>query len=213
MLSAAASLLVLTLCLAAPVQKPVPPSPQLSYYSVAPWFEYHRRYNSIGQVDFRNLQLNIFDAKGKVRVQAKLKDGIYETSGMPRDWVALNGISYFDFQSGKPRYALVGFLWTWTGADASSYGGVQLFTIQNGWLTVAQQIFFTARHAGAGAIFDSATGVLLVNSSHYLQVDAHCCPSRQDVIRYVWSGHDFREAGVKTYPVAPPPGLRIRKPK
>ena len=212
MLSAAASLLLLTFCLAAPAQKLAPPEPELSYYSVSPAFEYHHRYNSIGQVDFRNLELNIFDAKGKVRVQAKLKDGVYETSGMPRDWVALNGVSFFDFQAGKPRYALVSFLWTWTGADASSYGGVQLFTIQNGFLTVVQQIFFTARHAGAGAIFDSATGVLLVSSSHYLQVDAHCCPSRQDVIRYAWSGHDFRQAGVKTYPVAAPPNLRIRKP-
>ena len=77
---------------------------------------------------------------------------------------------------------------------------------------MVQQIFYTARHAGAGVIFDSATGVLLVSSSHYLQVDAHCCPSRQDVIRYAWSGHDFRQAGVKTYPVAAPPNLRIRKP-
>lgn len=213
MLGAPAALLIMFLCLAAPAQKIAPPEPDLSYYSVSPSFEYHHRYNSIGQVDFRNLELNIFDAKGKVRVQAKLKDGVYETSGMPRDWVALNGISYFDFQAGKPRYAVVSFLWTWTGADASSYGGVQLFTIQNGFLTVVQQLFFTARHAGAGAIFDSATGVLLVSSSHYLQVDAHCCPSRQDVIRYVWSGHDFRQAGVKTYPVAGPPNLRIRKPR
>jgi hypothetical protein len=213
MLSPAASLLCLTLLLAEPAQKLTPPEPQLSYYSVTPSFEYHHRYNSIGEVDFRNLELNIFDAKGKVRVQAKLKNGIYETSGMPRDWVALNGVSYFDFQDGKPRYALVSFLWTWTGADASSYGGVQVFTIQNGWLTVVQQVFFTARHAGAGAIFDSATGVLLVSSSHYVQVDARCCPSHQDVIRYVWAGHDFRQAGVKTYPVAPPAGLRIQKPK
>jgi len=180
---------------------------------VSPNFEYHRRVNSVAAVDFRNLELNIFDAQGKVRVKAKLKDGVYESSGMPRDWVAANNISYFDFQTGKPRFALVSFLWTATGADASSYGGVQLFTVQNGWLTVVQQIFFTARHAGAGAVFDPATGALFVNSSHYVHVDPHCCPSQQDVIRYAWSGHDFRQVDVKTFPVAAPPNLRIQKPK
>lgn len=213
MLSAAASLLVVLLCLAAPAQKNVSPEPELAYYSVSPNFEYHHRFDSIGAVDFRNLELNIFDAKGKVRVDAKLKNGIYETNGMPRDWVAVNSISYFNFQAGKPRFAVVSFLWTWTGADASSYGGVQLFTIQNGWLTVVQQIFFTARHAGAGATFDPATGTLFVNSSHYMQVDAHCCPSRQDVIRYAWSGHEFRQVEIKTFPVAAPPNLRIQIPR
>jgi hypothetical protein len=212
MLSVATSLLLLV-TLVAPAQKTVSPEPELAYYSVSPAFEYHRRFDSVSAVDFRNLELNIFDAKGKVRVTAKLKDGVYETAGMPRDWVAVNSISYFDFQAGKPRYALVSFLWTWTGADAASYGGVQLFTIQNGWLAVVQQIFFTARHAGAGATFDPATGALFVNSSHYLQVDAHCCPSRQDVIRYVWSGHDFRQVDLKTFPVAAPPKLRIQTPR
>lgn len=212
MLSVATSLLLLV-TLVAPAQKTVSPEPELAYYSVSPAFEYHRRFDSVSAVDFRNLELNIFDAKGKVRVTAKLKDGVYETAGMPRNWVAVNSISYFDFQAGKPRYALVSFLWTWTGADAASYGGVQLFTIQNGWLAVVQQIFFTARHAGAGATFDPATGALFVNSSHYLQVDAHCCPSRQDVIRYVWSGHDFRQVDLKTFPVAAPPNLRIQTPR
>ena len=211
MLSLATSLLLLVTL--APAQKNVSPEPELAYYSVSPAFEYHRRFDSVSAVDFRNLELNIFDAKGKVRVDAKLKNGIYESSGMPKDWVAINSISYFDFQGGKPRYALVSFLWTWTGANAASYGGVQLFTIQNGWLTVVQQIFFSARHAGAGATFDPATGALFVNSSHYLQVDAHCCPSRQDVIRYAWSGHDFRQVEVKTFPVAAPPNLRIQAPK
>ena len=213
MTSAAASLIAALLCLAAPAQKTVSPEPELAYYSVSPAFEYHHRFDSVSAVDFRNLELNIFDAKGKVRMDAKLKNGIYETSGMPRDWVAINSISYFDFQAGKPRYALVSFLWTWTGADAASYGGVQLFTIQNGWLMVVQQIFFIARHAGAGATFDPATAALFVNSSHYLQVDAHCCPSRQDVIRYAWSGHDFRQVDMKTFPVAAPPNLRIQTPK
>jgi hypothetical protein len=213
MLSAATSLLVLLAMLAAPAQKTVAPEPELAYYSVSPTFEYHHRFDSVTAVDFRNLELNIFDAKGKVRVTAKLKNGIYETSGMPRDWVAINSISYFDFQAGKPRYALVSFLWTWTGADAASYGGVQLFTIQNGWLMVVQQIFYTARHASAGATFDPATGALFVNSSHYLQVDAHCCPSRQDVIRYAWSGHDFRQVDLKTFPVVSPPNLRIQTPR
>jgi hypothetical protein len=148
-----------------------------------------------------------------VRVRAKLKNGVYESSGMPRDWVAINDISYFDFEQGKPRFALVSFLWTWTGADASSYGGLQLFTIKNGWLTVVQQIFFTAHHAGAGAIFDAATGALFVRSTHYLREDPHCCPSRQDVIRYAWAGHDFRQAEVKTFPVAAPANLRIQTPK
>jgi len=210
MLSAAGSLLVLLLWLAAPAQKP--PEPELAYYSVSPAFEYHHHFESISAVDFRNLELNIFDDKGRVRVKAKLKDGIYETAGMPRDWVAINSISYFDFQAGKPRFALVSFLWTWTGADASSYGGVQLFSIQNGWLTVVQQIFFTARHAGGGAVFDPNTGALFVNSSHYLPVDAHCCPSQQDVIRYAWSGHEFRQVQMKTFPVAAPSKLRIQKP-
>ncbi len=213
MLSATTSLLVMLAIFAAPAQKTVSPEPELAYYSVSPAFEYHHRFDSVGAVDFRNLELNIFDSKGKVRVDAKLKNGLYETSGMPRNWVAINSISYFDFQAGKPRYALLSFLWTWTGADAASYGGVQLFTIQNGWLTVVQQIFFIARHAGAGATFDPATGALFVNSSHYLQVDAHCCPSRQDVIRYAWSGHDFRQVDLKTFPVAAPPNLRIHAPK
>lgn len=212
MLSVAVFLLAMPLGLWAP-QKSVSPEPELSYYSVSPAFEYHHRFNSVSAVDFRNLRLNIFDNQGKVRVRAQLKNGVYETSGMPRDWVAINNVAYFDFRVGKPRYALVSFLWTWTGADASSYGGVQLFTVQNGWLTVVQQIFFTARHAGAGAVFDAATGALFVNSSHYLQVDAHCCPSRQDVIRYAWSGHDFRQMEVKTVPVSPPPGLRIERRK
>lgn len=211
---AAASLLaVLCLSLLAAAQKPASPEPELSYYSVSPAFEYHQRLDSLGAADFLNLEFNIFDNKGKVRVRAKLKNGVYETSGMPRDWVAVNDISYFDFEQGKPRFALVSFLWTWTGADASSYGGVQLFTIKNGWLTVVQQIFFTAQHAGAGAIFDAASGTLFVRSTHYLREDPHCCPSRQDVIRYAWGGHDFRQAEVRTFPVAAPANLRIQTPR
>ena len=212
MLRAAASLLAVLVSLPAPAQTIAPPEPELSYYSVSPSFEYHHHFDSVSAVDFRNLALNIFDAKGKVRVDAKLKNGIYQTSGLPRDWVAVNSIFYFDFQAGKPQFALVSFLWTWTGADAASYGGVQLFTIQNGWLTVVQQIFYTARHAGAGATFDPATGALFVNSSHYMQVDAHCCPSRQDVVRYAWTGHEFRQVAMKTFPVGSPSKLRIQTP-
>jgi len=120
---------------------------------------------------------------------------------------------YFGFGTpGKPQFALLSFLWTWTGADAASYGGVQLFTIQNGWLTVVQQIFYTARHAGAGATFDPATGALFVNSSRYTQLDAHCCPSQQDVIRYAWTGHEFRQVAMKTFPLPQPGKLRIQKP-
>ncbi len=211
--SASASLLAVFVCLLAPAQKTAAPEPELSYYSASPGFEYHQRVSSVGAVDFRNLEFNIFDSKGKVRVRAKLKNGVYESSGLPRDWVAINNVSYFDFEAGQPRFALVSFLWTRTGADASSYGGVQLFTMKNGWLTVVQQIFFTAQHAGAGAIFDAASGSLFVRSTHYQQADAHCCPSRQDVIRYAWAGHDFRQAEVKTFPVAAPTDLQIQTPK
>ena len=173
-----------------------------SYYSVEPAFEYSRLTGALTDHDFRNIELNIFDQQGRVQLKAKLKNGIFEDSGLPKNWVAINGISYFGFEEQKPRFALVSFLWVSTGADASSHGGVQLFMVQNKWLTVVQQVLFTTKHFGAGAIFDPATRTLLINSSHYTRIDPHCCPSQQDVVRFDWRDHNFVQSGSKILPVA-----------
>jgi hypothetical protein len=189
-----------------------PPGPESSpsYYAVDPAFEYSNSAEILLDVDFRNMELNIFGPDGHVRVRAKLKNGIFGSTGKTKDWIAVNGISYFDFGDQKPRFALVSFLWDSTGARADSHGGVQLFTIENKWLTVVQQILFSTKHFGAGAIFDSATRTLLINSSHHTRLDPHCCPSQQDVVRFDWKGNKFAQAASKTLPVARPGNLQIR---
>src|SRR5207237_10555962 len=132
------------------------------YYSITPAFEYTHSVDSLSKVDFRNFDPIIFDQSGHIALKAKLKDGLLERSGSAGDSLALQGVQYLNFLDHRPRFALVDFLWVRTGADASSHHVVQLLTVDNHRLKVIQQIVGVAQHPGPAAIFNAATGTLLI---------------------------------------------------
>jgi hypothetical protein len=185
-----------------------------SWQVVHPNYRYPQAVASVRDVDFRNLAFHFFGNRGQVVYSASLKNGLWrQKEAVPFDWVALTGLSYFDFsagpsplgEGGEPRFALAAYTWVSVGGSSTDTGVVQLYHVDRTGLVVVQQIQFDAQSAGAGATFDPGSRTLTLRAAHYGPRDARCCPSAQDVVTFRWTGRDFREAEVRTVPIEKPP--------
>lgn len=169
-----------------------------------PNYRYKQSVRSIRDPDFRNMTVRFFGPAGKIEYSFALLNGLLQQEDNNfHDWVSLVGLNYFEFTNGEPSYALANYEWVSCGASCSGYGYVQLYELEADNVTVRQQISFIAKTPEAGAFFDPATRTLTVTANHYAARDAHCCPSKQDIITFRWSGYDFKKATIRTVPYVP----------
>src|SRR6185437_1085155 len=180
-----------------------------SFFSVYPRYEYKQPVHEISEVDFRNLVVPFFKKNGKCcDYSAKLANGhSFVREALQSNDVVLLSVDYFEFSlpeqpvkqhAGAAQFAIVTYGWESTGASASGYGAVNLYKILNERRVLIQQVNFVGQTPGTGAYFDPSTRNLTVIASRYDARDAHCCPSKQDIITFRWTGRFFREASIRT---------------
>ena len=152
-----------------------------------PRYVYKQTMKSLRTVDFRNFQIHVFDARKSILI-AKLRNGKYESnwaSAHGSDWLRLNSV---DFLGNHSEFGVVSLSWVTTGASASAFGLVQVFTLREGHPVVVQQILFNARGCGTSASIRKNVGGLTVRGVHGWE---HCCPNTLDVLTFSWTGSSF----------------------
>jgi hypothetical protein len=146
------------------------------------------------KIDFRNFELVLFDYHGKNPHQIPLRNGEYEKKELPDavggQSVSMGKTQYIDALNGEPQYALldIGDV-RWAGSSTNT-GILQLVHLEDGHLTVVQQISYDLQAPGTGVKFNPRTGILLItgrSDDH----SAHCCPENVDVVAFKWTGKSF----------------------
>jgi hypothetical protein len=167
----------------------------------SPSYAYPSNYQSIRQVDFRNLTLNIFFEKAN-RLRYRLKNGRCETDDHPgQTSVELRSIHNLSSEKGGRQHALVLYFIDSVGGSSSQDGVAQVFELSDEHLRVTQQIEWDLRFGGPWGpfdTFDEKTMTFLVRTAHYLPGDAHCCLSAIDVVRLSWNGRRFVQTEMRT---------------
>jgi hypothetical protein len=172
-----------------------PPSFRVTF----PRYQYEGSFASVRDVDFRNLTLHVFRERGGVEFSASLKNGSFEARTDTYDSVKLDSVTYFRTKRSDLEKALVVFTWTSVGGSASVYRYIQIFEVLSGRLTISQQIEFIAYRRDVR--FDVAELLLVIEATHYTGRDAHCCPSRLDIVRFRWTGRRFGRQSITTIPI------------
>jgi hypothetical protein len=149
-----------------------PPTFDVTY----PNYSYARRAASIKDIDFRNVNLIIFDEAGKPELAAKLRKGKFEQNHRSggHEWVRIASVKYFGSPTNGDQRALVSIDGVSAGGSSSSYGVLQVFGIVDEHPFVTQQIEYNRRGEGTGSLFDSQKGILRIEGVHGWE---HCCPT------------------------------------
>lgn len=179
-----------------------------SFFVVFPRYSYQRPLHELSQVDFKNITVLFFKPNGQCCVySARLTNGrSFLRNTIEADDVALLGVNYFDFaaaehpptHAGVPKFAVATYGWVTAGGSVSGYGAVNLYTVTDNRLVLQEQINFVAETPGTGAFFDPTTRTVTVNASHYDNDDAHCCPSKIDIISFRWARRLFQKSSIRT---------------
>ena len=165
---------------------------------VAPDHVYPTTTESLRSLDFHNLQFRIFDEHGKSMLVAKLRNGKSEskwTLENGSNWLRLDWVRFVDEES---PLAFASLSWVTTGASASDFGVVQVFTLREGHPVVVQQILFNTRGCGASAALSFHPLLLTIKGVHGWE---HCCPNTLDVIKFAWAGGSFQRTSHHPVPM------------
>jgi len=164
-------------------------------------YRYPSSYDSMKDIDFRNLIAHIFDDQGKPEFTARLRNGSFERklkSGL--DSVSLDAVHQLPAMRPNTEYELV--LLTWFSARGSSdtSGIAQVFELRDHFLTIKQQIDWDEHFVPDGpyVLFDEQSRTLTFRAAHYLPGDSHCCVSAADVVALRWNGIHFGRMAVRT---------------
>jgi hypothetical protein len=153
---------------------------------------------SLRHLDFRNFQFHIFDEDGTSELTAKLRNGIYESK-----WTVQNGanwlrLDWVRFVGEDSEFAIVSLSWVTTGASASDFGVVQVFTLREGHPVVLQLILFNTRGCGASSAFSTRFLLLTIKGVHGWE---HCCPKTLDVMKFRWADGSFQRKSYHSVPL------------
>jgi hypothetical protein len=160
-----------------------------------PDYVYRSTIDSLTRLDFRNLSLHIFNARGESTLAAQLRNGRYDSKEHDRkgrfghgyDWLRLDWVRFLGENS---DFAVISFSWVTAGASASDFGVVQVFTLRQGHPVVVQQLLFNTRGCGASAHFSTRLSHLTIKGVHGWD---HCCPRTLDVIKFRWADGSFHQ--------------------
>lgn len=178
-------------------------TPVLSYDDISyPKYRYAENVSSLHKVDFKNLKVFWF-AGEEPDSGAKLRNGAYQRKSRDKSYqkVNLDLVEFLDRPESSGQYAVID-LESWDcGGSCTVVGRVQVFDLQAGHPTVAQEIEYDRHALGTGVQFDPRTQVLtIVGRSN--DDTANCCPKNLDVMRFDWDGKKFVFRSAETEPVA-----------
>ena len=172
-----------------------------TFHVVSPRYVYPGSWQGIGEVDFSNSTLRVFNERGKPEFRFKLRNGRFEKrEATYYVSVAFESVHYLDSHDTNPQCALVLFDLFEAAGSSSRSGIAQVIELANNRLQITQQIDWD-EHFQAGSpyvSFDGRTKRLTIRSAHYLPGDAHCCVSAMDVVTFRWNGTRFLQKSFRT---------------
>jgi hypothetical protein len=165
-------------------------------------YAYPSSYQSIRDVDFKNLTVTFWKNKNGRPQLFHLRDGKCQIDFHPgQTSISLAGIHYLNSAEMGTEYALVLYEEDDVGGSSNQEGFAQVLEIADKRLRVAQQIDWDLHYGGPyGPLdtFNEKTNTLTIRSSHYRPGDAHCCVSAFDVVTFRWDGRRFLQISVRT---------------
>lgn len=162
---------------------------------------YPGSYDSLKDVDFRNLTAHIFYNQGKSELIATLRKGSFERKlKFSYDSVTVDAVHELPRNSSGTERALVLFTWFASGGSSSTEGVAQVFELRDHRLTITQQLDWDEHFQTSEpyASFESSSNTLTVRAAHYLPGDSHCCVSAMDVVTLRLNKARFAKRSVLT---------------
>ena len=178
----------------------------LNFSNIAARFTYRGSYPDIRQVDFKNLEIQFFGKEGRSVRAAQLKNGSFKHSEMDgktflgAEELTLESVHYLTPPGVEPGLAVV-LLKDFSVSGSSSQDEIaQVFEVSRRRLRVEQELQSDEHFSDSfpAHSFDESTKTLVMETTHYLQGDAHCCVSAKDVITLRWTGTRFEQASLQT---------------
>jgi len=171
--------------------------PSVQATSIAYRYASPRDLRSIRDVNFGNLRIVIFDAKGRPAAQFPLRNGRLERARkIGGEEVDIGRAHYFkDPQNGTER-ALVDLGWTSVGGSSGTTGILLVFEVRDGRLSIIQQINYDMHAPGTLYKFYPGTRVLIV-LGRTADDSPHCCPKSLDEVTFGWNGKEFQAQSVQ----------------
>jgi hypothetical protein len=174
----------------------VPYEPSPSFHSDEMNYAYPGKFSSLRNIDFRNF--NIRQYEKNVRLTA----GKYEK----RDRLGYESLEFDEVHyllsdpSSNAEYVLLLLFHDAASGSSNQEAIAQVLELSNGRLRLVQEIEVDV-HFGRPQpthSFAEATGVLVMNSTHYRPGDAHCCISAMDALTFKWNGRRFVQTAIET---------------
>ena len=156
---------------------------------------YPGQFSSFDEIDFRNFTMHTFDDKQRHLTCGRLHGGLWsadEEGG--HESLAFNRAYPLPSGDGGVQFMLVLIEESAVFGSSDSTDYAQIWRLSNGKLAIVQQIDSNTHFElnGQYTTFDRPANFLTTRSSHYLDLDAHCCISAYDELTFSWTGQDFR---------------------
>jgi hypothetical protein len=156
---------------------------------------YEDEFDSIRQVDFKNLIVHVFDDSGKVSLKARLKKGKYShEEPLDFQYVWFRSVHYLDSNGKEPGRAIVKFGYQGTAVSSCNSVMIQVFELRGKRLFLTQNIDFGEQDE-SDTRFDWKRNTLQIVAIH------PCDPwSFKLAIGFRWDGAKFRKVSLKEIP-------------
>jgi hypothetical protein len=152
---------------------------------------------SIREVDFKNLQVVIFDANAHPWQQFRLRKGDWQRdTGLVFDEVSVGGIYYFKGPHDTTERALLELYWFSAAGSSSQMGILLVFEVRGGDLFATQQITYDQHAPGTLDRFYPDGRVLIV-LGRTADDSPHCCPISLTEVTFEWNGKEFQIRSVQ----------------
>jgi len=165
---------------------------------------YPSSYQSIHDVDFKNLKVTLGNDKNGRPMLIQLRGGKWEVrSHLGQNSLRLGGLHFLSSAEPGREYALTVYEEEDTGANSSFYGLAEVFQFADKRLRVTQLIDWDLNYGGPyGPLddFDEKGSTLTIHSTHYRPGDRYKRASAVDVVTYHWDSRAFAQTAIHTEP-------------
>jgi len=147
---------------------------------------------SIREVDFKTLQVVIFDLNGHPWQQFRLrKGGCERQAAHEMDEVSLGEVYYFKGPHDTAERALLELEWLSEAGSSSNWEYVLVFEVRGGDLFATQQISYNLQAPGTLDRF-YPDGLALIVLGRTADYSAHGSPRSLTEVTFEWNGKEFQ---------------------
>jgi hypothetical protein len=166
-------------------------------------FVYSATYHDFSELDLQSFTIHSFSSPAHHLSCGHLRSGVWEADSEGHtchESLTLGKTYVFTSSREAAKYMLVMFDEEGRCGSSNSTGYAQVWRLQNGRLSIVQQINFDTHFESDDwySRFEESRLRLTVRASHYLDRDAHCCISAYDQLTFAWTGADFRLTQIST---------------